>query len=168
MRSSSLKASLDSELPFQRKQWLIERIGWAVMAVLILYALAGGLGGGGPLSSAEVVAVDGSARVRYEKFARQLTPNTVEISVTQPPDGRPAQLHVSGSYLTSMAVKSITPQPDATTVAENGYVFVFKRASGAGVTKLHLQLEPLQIGSAKGWLIINNGEKLAINQFVFP
>ena len=168
MRSSSLKASLDSELPFQRKQWLIERIGWTVMAVLILCALGGGLGGGGPMSNAEVVAVDGSARVRFEKFARQLTPNTVEISVTQPPDGRSAQLHVSGSYLSSMAVKSITPQPDATTVADNGYVFAFKRAPGAGITKIHLQLEPQRMGTATGWLAINNGEKLAINQFVFP
>ena len=73
--------------------------------------------------TAEVVAVDGSARVRYEKFARQLTPNTVEINVTQPPDGRPAQLHVDGSYLGSMTIKSIVPEPDTTTIADNGYVF---------------------------------------------
>ncbi len=122
------------------------------MAVLILYALAGGLGGGGPLSNAEVVAMDGSARVRYEKFARQLTPNSVQISVTQPPDGRPTQLHISGSYLSSMTVRSIVPEPDAMTVADSGYVFVFKRSSGVADTKIRLQLEPQQIGTAKGGL----------------
>ncbi len=168
MGSSSLKTSLDSELPFQRKQWRIERIGWTAMAVLILYALAGGLGGGGPLSNAEVVAVDGSARVRYEKFARQLTPTTVEINVTQPPDGRPTQLHVDGSYLSSTTIKLIVPEPDTTTIADNGYVFGFKRSSGVADTKIRLQLEPQRIGTANGWLVINNGEKLAINQFVFP
>ena len=77
------------------------------MAGLLLYALAGGLGGGGPLSTAEVVAADGSARVRYERFARQHTPNSVEISLTQVPDGRPTRLYVSGSYLSSMMVRSM-------------------------------------------------------------
>jgi hypothetical protein len=166
--NSSLKESLDSELPFQRKQWRNERIGWAAMTVLILYALAGGLGGGGPLSNAEAVAVDGSAHVRYEKLARQLAPTSIDISVTQPPDGRPAQIHVSASYLSSMTVRSIVPEPDAMTVADNGYVFVFKRLSGVTDSKIHLQLEPQQMGAAKGWLVINNGEKLAIKQFVFP
>lgn len=168
MGSSSLKASLDSELSFQRKQWRIERIAWIAMAALIFYALAGGLGGGGPLSIAELAAADGNARVRYEKFARQLAPTSVDISVTQPPDGRPAQLHISGSYLSSMTVRSIIPEPDTTTVAENGYVFVFKRLSGVADTKIRLQLEPQQMGAAKGWLVINNGERLGINQFVFP
>ncbi len=168
MRSSSLKASLDSELPFQRKQWRIEHIGWIAMAGLMLYALAGGLGGGGPLSTAEVAAADGGARVRYERFARQLTPNTVEISATQPPDGRPAQLYVSGSFLKSIAVKSIIPQPDATTVADNGYMFVFKRSSGVAHTKIQLHLEPQEIGPVEGWLVINDGQRLAIKQFVLP
>ena len=168
MGSSALKATLDSELGFQRKQWRIERIGWTVMAVLILYALAGGLGGGGPLSNTEVVAVDGSARVRYEKFARQLTPTTVEINVTQLPDGRPTQLHVDGSYINSTTIKSILPEPDTTTIADNGYVLGFKRSAGVADTKIRLQLEPQRIGPVKGWLIINSGQKLTINQFVFP
>ena len=168
MKSPSLKESLDSELPFQRKQWHIERIGWTAMAVLILYARAGGLGGGGPLSTTEIVTTDRSARVRYEKFARQLTPNIVEISVTLPPDGRPAQLHLGRGYLSSVNVKSIIPKPDATTMADTGYVFLFKRLSGGTDTKIRLQVEPQRVGTAQGWLVINNGEKLAINQFVFP
>ena len=168
MGSSSLKATLDSELPFQRKQWRIERIGWTVMALLILYALAGGLGGGGLLSNAEVVSADGSARVRYEKFARQLTPTTVEINLTQPPDGRPMQLHVDGSYLGSTTIKLIVPEPDTTTIADNGYVFGFKRSAGVTDSKIRLQLEPQRIGTVRGWLVINNGPRLAINQFVFP
>ena len=168
MGSSSLKATLDSELPFQRKQWRIERIGWTVMALLILYALAGGVGGGGLLSDAEVVLADGSARVRYEKFARQLTPTTVEINLTQPPDGRPMQLHLDGSYLGSTTIKLIVPEPDTTTIADNGYVFGFKRSAGVTDSKIRLQLEPQRIGTVKGWLVINDGPRLAINQFVFP
>lgn len=168
MSGSSLKSSLDSELRFQRKQWRVERIGWTVMALLILYALAGGFGGGGPLSTAEVVAADGSARVRYERFARQQTPNSVEISLTQAPDGRPTRLYVSGSYLSSMTVRSMVPGPDAMTLADKGYAWVFKRLSGVVDTKIQLHLEPQQIGTVEGWLVVNDGERLAIKQFVFP
>ena len=168
MRSSSLKASLDSELPFQRKQWRIEHIGWIAMAGLMLYALAGGLGGGGPLSTAEVVAADGSVRVRYERFARQQTPNSVEISLTQAPDGSPTRLYVSDSYLSSMMVRSMVPGPDAVTLADRGYAWVFKRPSGVVNNKIELHLEPQQIGTVEGWLVINDGQRLAIKQFVLP
>lgn len=167
MDSSSLKASLDAELRFQRKQWRIERIGWVAMAALIVYSLAGGLGGGGPLSSTEAVAADGTARVRYEKFARQLTANSVEVSLTQRPDGS-AQVQLSEGLLGSMTVKSIVPAPDVTTVAADGYMFIFKRLPGVANSKIRLQLEPQQIGAVEGWLVVGGGERLAIKQFVFP
>jgi hypothetical protein len=159
---------LDEDLRFQRRQWQWERIAWLVMAGFVAYSLAGGFGGGGPLSSANVASADGTVRVHYERFARQLTPNSVHVTVRQPPDGRPAQIHLSGDYLSSMTVKSAVPEPDTTTVAENGYLFAFKRLPGVVETKIDLQLEPQEIGSVQGWLTINNGERLAIKQFVFP
>ena len=167
-RSSSTSLALDEDLRFQRRQWQLERVAWVVIAGLIAYALAGGFGGGGPLSSTEAVTADGSAQVHYERFARQLTPNSVEITVRQPPDGRPAQIHLSGEYLSSVAVKSTVPQPDTSSAAENGYLFAFKRLPGVSEIRIELQLEPQKIGSAEGWLTVNNGERLAIKQFVFP
>jgi len=167
-RSSSKSLELDEDLSFQRRQWRLERVAWWSMAGLVAYALAGGFGGGGPLSSTDVVSADGSVRLHYERFARQLTPNSVEITVHQPPDGRPAHIYLSGEYFSSVAVKSTVPQPDTSTAAENGYVFAFKRLPGVIETKIDLQLEPQKIGSAEGWLTVNNGERLAIKQFVFP
>ncbi len=167
-RSSSKSLALHEDFRFQRRQWQVERVGWVAIAGLIAYALAGGLGGGGPLSSTDAVTADGSARVHYQRFARQLTPNSVEVTVRQPPDGRPAHLHLSGDYLGSVTVKSTVPQPDTITAAEDGYVFAFKRLPGVIETKIDLQLEPQKIGSAEGWLTVNNGERLAIKQFVFP
>lgn len=167
-RSSTKSLALDEDLRFQRRQWQLERGAWVAIAGLIAYALAGGFGGGGPLSTTEAVSADGSARVHYERFARQLTPSNVEITVRQPPDGRPAQIHLSGEYLSSVAVKSTVPPPDTSSAAENGYLFAFKRLPGAGEIKIELQLEPQKIGSAEGWLTVNNGERLAIKQFVFP
>ncbi len=167
-QSSSKSLELDEDLRFQRRQWQLERVAWLGMAGLVAYSLAGGLGGGGPLSSTNTVSADGSVRVHYERFARQLTPNSVEITIRQPPDGRPAQIHLSGDYLNAVTVRSTIPQLDTGTAAENGYLFAFKRLPGVVETKVALQLEPQKIGSVEGWLAVNNGERLAIKQFVFP
>jgi hypothetical protein len=167
-KSSSKSLSLDEDLPFQRKQWRAERIGWLVLGALIAYALAGGLGGGGPLSTAEAVSTDGAVRVHYEKFARQLTPISIEITATQAPDGRDVQLHLSGNYLRSMAVRSVAPEPRASRATDSGYLFTFERLPGVVEAKIELQVEPQKIGTIEGWLVVNNGERLAIKQFVFP
>lgn len=159
---------MDEDLRFQRRQWRWERVAWLAMAGLVAYALAGGFGGGGPLSDTEATSPDSSVRIRYERFARQLTPNTLEITVRQPSDGRPAQLHLSGDYLRTMTVKSAVPEPDESAAAENGYRFSFKRLPGAVETKIQLELEPQKVGSVEGSLTVNNGERLAIKQFVFP
>ena len=159
---------MDEDLRFQRRQWRWERVAWVVMAGFVAYSLAGGFGGGGLLSDTEAATADGSVRIRYERFARQLTPNTVEITVRQPSDGRPAQIHLSGDYLRTMAVKSAVPEPDESAAAENGYRFSFKRLPGAVETKIQLELEPRKVGSVDGSLAVNSGERLAIKQFVFP
>jgi hypothetical protein len=167
-KSSSKSLTLDEDLPFQRKQWRAERIGWLVMGALIAYSLAGGLGSGGPLSTTEAVSKDGTVRVHYEKYARQLTPNGVEITARQAPDGHDLQIHLSGNYLHAMAVRSVAPEPSASRAADSGYLFTFERLAGVVEAKIEMQVEPQKIGTVEGWLAVNNGERLAIKQFVFP
>lgn len=167
-KPSSKPLPLDDDLPFQRKQWQLERIAWYAMCALVAYSLAGGLGGGGPLSTAEAISKDGSVRVHYERFARQLTPNSVEITARQAPDGRDVEIHLSGNFLSSMTVRSVVPEPSASRAADNGYLFAFGRQPGVVETRVELQVEPQKIGAVEGWLAVNAGERLAIKQFVFP
>ncbi len=64
---------LEDDIAFQRKSWLVERIGWGVMLTILVAALAG-LFASGPLSSKNVESADSSAIVRYERFARAQAP----------------------------------------------------------------------------------------------
>lgn len=165
---TSSTSSIDQDLRFQRKQWRAERIGWVAMAVLIVCALAGFFGGGGPLAGASSIAGDGSARLSHDRFARFLTPTTVEITVAHPPSARPLHLRVSESYLSSMLVRSITPQPDTVAFADRAYLFAFERLPGATEAKIRLHLEPQAIGSLEGWAVVDNGAPLPIKHFIFP
>ncbi len=166
LRSSSHLSGED--LRFQRKQWLVERIGWAAMAVVLACALAGALGGSGPLSNVAVPAADSSIRAKYERFARLLGPTTLEISVAQSSSGQPVQLHVSENYLNAMSLQSITPQPYATTLANQFYIFAFNRLPAAAETTIRLHLEPQAIGSIEGRVAVDNGAPLLIKHFIFP
>ena len=159
---------MDDDLPFQRKQWQLERIAWLAMGALVVYSLAGGFGGGGPLSTAEAVSKDGRVQVVYEKFTRQMTPNSVEITARQGADGSDLLIQLSGNYLGVMSVRSVVPEPKTSKAADNGYLFAFERLPGVVETKIELQVEPQKVGAVEGWIVVNNGERLAIKQFVFP
>jgi hypothetical protein len=167
-RSSSRAAPIEEDLPFQRKQWRVERIGWAVMILLILAALAGAFGGGGPLSSATSATPDSRVRVKHERFARVLAPMSVEITVAQPAGARSLQIRISESYMGAMSVRSIIPEPNSTALADQMVVLAFDPSSAAGDIKVRLGLEPQTIGSVKGTVVVDGGAPLRFGHFIFP
>ena len=64
---------LAEDMEFQRKNWRAERIGWAVLAFILL-AAALGLFGQGPLGGTVVAAGDDSLSLTYERFWRLSSP----------------------------------------------------------------------------------------------
>lgn len=167
-RSSSRAPFVEEDLPFQRKQWRVERAGWVVMTALIIGAVAGLFGGGGPLSSATASAPDGRVRVEHQRFARMLAPTSIEITVAAPASGRPLHVRINESYLGAMSVRSITPEPNSMTFADQVLVLAFERLTGASEAKVRLQVEPQKIGSVEGSVTVDSGAPLRFKQFIFP
>ena len=58
---------ISQDLTFQRRSWIVQRVGWVMLALLILAAL-GGLFGPGPLSRARAGPHDGPLWVEYQRF----------------------------------------------------------------------------------------------------
>src|SRR5919106_6001727 len=68
---------IDQDLAYQQREWLVERVGWIVMLLLIV-AAAAGIFGNGVLSRASVS--DGKQlRIEYERFAHYLTPTSLKV-----------------------------------------------------------------------------------------
>lgn len=61
------------DLEHQRREWVIERIGWAIMALILLAALAGLLGSG-PLSNARIDHPGSHLSAEYNRFERYQSP----------------------------------------------------------------------------------------------
>ena len=111
---------------FQRREWVIQRIAWVLMGVILLAALLG-LFGDGPLSHASARSPDGRIRVAYERFLRNHAPG--EFSVFVEPgavdaDGR-VRVWLARDYLESVRLKEVVPAPEAVAVAPERTLWTF-------------------------------------------
>jgi hypothetical protein len=166
--SASRAAPVDEDLRFQKRQWLAERIGWTVMAALLVGAAAGLFGGAGPLARATAASADGAVGVEYARFARHHAPTTLDVNLAHVPAAGQIRIRVSKDYLDAMEVRSILPHPATSALAEKQYVFVFDRPAQAGAARVRLQLEPSTPGPTSGWIAVNDGAPILFRQFVYP
>jgi hypothetical protein len=105
---------LDRHLPFQRREWRAQQIGW----------LALGLFGGGPLSSARAATADGGLAVEYQRFVRAGAAQRLRFEIATPGAG-PVELRLSRGYLDAVRVEHVLPSPASTSATPEWTTFVF-------------------------------------------
>lgn len=169
----SLRASdqgakaLGDDPAFQKVQWRVERISWCVMVIIIAGALAGLLGGGGPLSRNTKANSDSTNQVVYERFARHATPMTLDVNVASSAE-RQVRLRISDEYLAAMNVQSITPPPTSTSLGDKQQILVFDRAGSPVTVTIRFQLAPMVLGLQRGWVAVDSGAPISFSHFIFP
>ena len=156
---------IEEDLPFQRRQWRVERVAWAAMPVILVLATLGIFGGGGPLARAVSGPVDGG-HVEYARFARYLAPATLDVELASSAQ-RQVRLRINDDYLNAMNVRSITPPPVSTALGDHYRTFVFDR-SGSGAATIRFELEPTRLGLRRGSVAVDGGAPLSFSHFVYP
>ena len=150
---------MDADVNFQRRIWAAQRIGWFVIGIVILAALAGSFGNG-PISRAS--AQGDGLRVHYERFARLQQPTQVRFSLGP----TIAHLAVSRRYVDAVHVEQIIPEPSE--VAATGEWLIY-RFVGAGPFSITFTVKPEQFGGLSGAAQIpGGGRSLAFHQFIYP
>jgi len=71
---------INQDLAFQRRSWSLQRIGWGLIALVLIAALLG-LFGHGPLSEATTDDPSLPIRLAYERFGRFGSPLVLRIRV---------------------------------------------------------------------------------------
>jgi hypothetical protein len=94
-----------------RREWRFERLGWAVLA-LILVAGAAGVLGDGVVAAASARSTDGTAVLRYDRIIRRDAPTELELRLTAAP-GADSLVVVSlaEDYLAAVNVERVVPEP---------------------------------------------------------
>ena len=165
-RVGSLEVAQDLE--FQQRQWKAERVGWAIMLLIALLALAG-LFGNGPLSSASVEAPDGSLSATYDRFVRQEARSTLTFQVAgSQATNNEIELWVSQDYLDSVEVQRISPQPTEVLGGENLQIFVFVINDPPATLQVTFSFEAQEMGRLSGEVGVTDGPTVTFNQLSYP
>ena len=159
--TSSGSRELDRHLPFQRREWRAQQIGWIALGLFLAAALAG-LFGRGPLSSARAADPRGGLAVEYERFVRAGAAQRLLFAIDAPA-ARPVELRLSRRYLDAVRVEHVLPQPNSTTATPEWTTFVF----APGTRVVAVDAEPLGPGRVTLSAATGTGAALSLWQLAY-
>jgi hypothetical protein len=154
-----------NDLRYHKRAWLIQRIGWAAMAALVI---AGGLGvfGNGILSSASIRPESNGPRLEYQRFIRNETPSVLNFYLKPAPDGT-LRVWVSRDYLKTMELQGADPPPKHSEVAADRVRFEFQGSTDGKAALVSLYYKPRSVGAVQGAAGAGDTE-FQFFQFVYP
>lgn len=160
---------VNEDIAFQRRAWRAQRVGWALIALLLAVAVLGFLGSG-PLSRATAI-VPGVMRLEYQRFARYQTPETLTIRLEPSALAGPvARVGIDDRYLHGMEIKSVVPPPRAVHAAGDHFVYEFDVARPDRPLSVAFLLAPQRIGPVEGRVVLQRpgAHVAAFRQVVYP
>lgn len=170
--SSELKRvgdlEISEDMEFQERSWRVQRIGWVIMALLIVAALLG-LFGVGPLGQATAGTEADPLWVEYDRFSRLMKSTNLTIYVN--PDAAQngeIRLWISQNFLDHVEINHITPTEDSAEVMQEGVVYTFQAAETDEPITIMIQLRAAQAGLISGEIGLEGGESQEFTQFIYP
>ena len=158
---------------FFQREWRAQRVGWGVLAVLVVAALLG-VFGRGPLAHAG--AGEGPLSMKFDRFLRHGAPSDLEIEVaagSADAEGR-VRLWFDRRYLEKVRVEKVIPEPEWMEAAAERVTYVFRASSPKDPIHVVLELNPDRIGLQRGRAAVMGGAggaggaPLDFEQLVFP
>src|SRR3954462_11584167 len=166
-RAQRIKShEIDEDLDFERRQWVVQRVSW-VIVVLILVAGFAGVFGVGPLSYTQTTV--GPMTVEYQRFIRNLAPTELHLRVDQSAavDG---QIHIwlDQSFVDEFEIQEVNPEPVAMESGPDRVVYQFAVAESNPVAEIAFDLEPNEPGPSHSQIGVLDGPEVDFDQFVYP
>ncbi|MGS7251020.1 hypothetical protein HG549_11315 [Pseudomonas sp. SK] len=156
---------VEEDMRMQQRVWRFERVGWYMLVVIVLLALAG-LFGNGPLSDAQVASDDGRVRVDYQRLSRSGTTDNLRITVRGTP-GEPVQVVLGGSLLREASIETMQPQPQLS--RSHGQSLLLQLGtSHDGMATLYLTLRSEHVGRLEGVVRAGQDSTVQFATFLYP
>jgi hypothetical protein len=157
---------VDQDLEHARWLWRVQRLGWAVMLLIVIGA-ALGVFGHGPLADGQARAA--GLTLNYDRFARHGATSSLEAEVEPPAlRGDTVSLWLTRSYLDGVELESVIPEPERMATRGDLVVFTFVTAERSGPTRITFTLRPDEYWSEHARAGIEGGESVAFRQFIYP
>jgi len=165
-RRASDALEINEDFRFQQRDWLVQRVGWCALALLLLAGLAGLLGPG-PLS--QTTRTDGRGlEVAYERFVRHSAQTDLFFRVApQALVSDQARLMIGREYLAANSLQRIDPEPKSTR-SLGEYVEYSFDAQAREPLAVHFTAEPNDLGKHSVSIRLNGGPEITLVQFTYP
>jgi hypothetical protein len=159
---------LDQDPAHVRHEWTMERIGWFVMALVLLAALLGLLGPG-PLSWASTGAEETGLQIHYHRFEHHSSPHRLEVYVGAGMAQEGAlRLRVDRDYLEQVEVTQIDPEPEQMELTANEIIYTFNVPMPDQPVRIFFYTEVHGYGLVPASIEVVGGPKVDFSQFFYP
>ena len=153
---------LEEDTKFQRREWIFERCGWALLGLVICSALAGFFGSG-PVASAQGQTEDGAVTVNYSRFARRGASGFLEIRFQG--EEVPRRFSIPNKLIETWSLQKVTPQPGETIPGPDAVEWQYDDRGPGLIT---VEYQPRNAGASRGELRFPGGRSIEIEQFILP
>ncbi len=161
----SRERPIREDMTYQLKVWRFERVGWYVLVLVVVMALAGVFSRGW-LSSREVRSEDGNIRVEYEMFHRNGSTNALKIMLNSNPDAA-VELQLAGEMLDGFSIETLQPQPLRSSSSAQG-LKLWLQPDRDGRATLYMTLRGDGLGLFRSQIATPGNHGVKLDQFIFP
>lgn len=159
---------INEDMEFQRRSWIIQRIGWAIFALVILLALLG-LFGDGVLSDAQAGQRDGALWLEYPRFERFQDEFQIKVHANEgTATAGEIRIQLTRDYLENVEVNGISPNPDSEIEDEDWITYVFKTNGGSSPFTAYFYVTPQKAAPLSGTFRLQNADPVSFSQFIYP
>jgi hypothetical protein len=143
----------------KRGYWVAQRVGWVVIAAIVLLAFAG-LFGTGLFSQASTSASDDGVDVKlsYQRFLRRERPHEITIEVKAPAQSGPLQVAVPSGFSQAIAIEGMTPEPDSVSFTPDGPTFEWPVTDWTEPVRVKIRYKAEEWMRISGGVLVTAGE----------
>jgi hypothetical protein len=157
---------IHEDLRFQQRNWLVQRVGWCALAILLVAGLTGLLG---PGFLSRTTRSDGRGfEIAYERFVRHNARTDLAFRVAPQVLGSDqARLVISRGYLAANRLRRIEPEPGSTRSLGEYVEYSFDAQAGEPFA-VRFTAEPDELGKHSVSIRLNGGPEITLVQFTYP
>ena len=152
---------INQHLKSQRIGWIIKRISWVGMAMLLLFGLLGGLGESDGILNEKTIRIDG-VQIEYEKFLRVQKSFEMKVIIEKAVIDD-LSISINKEYIDKVQITQIIPSPKHVEVTDAQIIYTFNSFKKGTITFFN---DPIRMGNQKLEIEINRN-KVSFFQYIY-